>query len=382
MKIEFIYGPFSSGNKKFSFGKNYDGSDKLLDSSQGLSGSEFSCFSYAKAMSEMGHEVSLYLPKSDDSDNNWDNVRIFKLEDFGQARIAPDVFYSWNEPDVLRYTPESSLRVVNQQLNDFNYCHSDFDQFVDIYTSPSRHHLEYIKQFTPSKNKWQVVSNGCDVSLHKPNTNKRSGSVIWCSSPDRGLHLLLQEWEKIKRAVPDANLRIFYNFDNWFNSLKDVNSHHSLIMQEFKKRADYIADALEKLKHLDITHYKSVSKNQICKEMDEAKVLGFLCDTPTYTEGFSCVSVEAMASGAFPVLSEQDALKQIYGSVSPMVKTPTSKYAEDGSDLIIKALKDKDYFNLVTEKTTQFAKQFDYKKMASELEKILLTGLLRKKNGQ
>jgi len=382
MKIEFIYGPFSSGNKQFSFGRNSDGTDKLLDSPQGLSGSEFSCFSYAKEMSLLGHDVSLILPLSSDSDKEWKGIKLYPLSRLSEGREAPDVFYSWNEPNMLQYTPATKLRVVNQQLNDFGYCVENFDNYVDLYTSPSRHHLEYVSQFTPNKNKWQVVSNGCDISLHNSSIAKRPGSVIWTSSPDRGLHLLLQEWEKIKRAVPEANLRIFYNFDNWFNSLKDVNENHHFIMQEFKRRADYIADALEKLKTLDVSHYKGVSKHAISKEMDEAMVLGFLCDTPTYTEGFSCASVEAMASGAFPVLSEQDALGQIYGSVSPMVKTPTSAHAEEGSDLIIKALKNKDYFNSITAQTTQFAKQFDYKELAKNLEQILITGLTRKKNGQ
>lgn len=381
MKIEFIYGPFSSGNKKFSFGKNYDGSDKLLDAPQGLSGSEFSCFSYAKEMSLLGHDVSLILPLSEDSDKEWHGVRLYPLSRLAEGREAPDVFYSWNEPNMLQFTPSTKLRVVNQQLNDFGYCVENFDNYVDLYTSPSRHHLEYVSQFTPNKNKWQVISNGCDLSLHNPLATKRVGSVIWTSSPDRGLHLLLQEWEKIKRSVPSANLRIFYNFDNWFNSLKNINENSNFIMQEFKRRADYIAEALDKLKSLDVSHYKGVSKKAISKEMDEAMVLGFLCDTPTYTEGFSCASVEAMASGVFPVLSEQDALKQIYGNVSPMIKTPTSQHAEEGSDLIIKALTDKKYFYEVTEKTTRFAKQFDYKELAKILEQILITALMRKKNG-
>ena len=97
MKIEFVYGPFSSNSKKFDF-KN------LYNNQSGLTGSEFSCVKFAEAMVKRGHDVSLYIPLLEDV-AEWNGIKLFDLSKFYNARIPPDVFYSWNEPDILRYTP-------------------------------------------------------------------------------------------------------------------------------------------------------------------------------------------------------------------------------------------------------------------------------------
>lgn len=370
MKIEFVYGPFSANIKKFDF-KN------LYNNQSGLTGSEFSCIKFAEAMAKKGHEVSLYMPLAEKI-SNWNNVKLFDLSEFYNARVPPDVFYSWNEPDMLKYTPSSSLRMVNQQLNDFGYCEKDFDNYVDIYTSPSAAHLEYISQFTPKKEKWAVIHNCIDPTMFDLNAKKQEGSVIYASSADRGLHLLLQEWKKIKKEVPNANLSIYYNFDSWFNSLKSVDIYDKNIeigIREFKNRADYIAYALEELKNFDVVHYKSVSKNDLYKKMSESVLMAYPCSTVRYTEGFSVSLMESCYSMA-TVASTQDALGDIYkNSGIPMVSTPTTNHIDDFTNNCIKMLKDKVFREETMNKSREFALNYTFEKEALKLETLMLTNL-------
>src|SRR6185295_7401130 len=55
MKICFIYGAFSIGARPIRIAE-------LETSKRGLTGSELSCFMYAKAMAERGHDVTLCFP--------------------------------------------------------------------------------------------------------------------------------------------------------------------------------------------------------------------------------------------------------------------------------------------------------------------------------
>lgn len=370
MKIEFIYGPFSSNNKRFDF-KN------LYNNSAGLTGSEFSCIKFAEAMAKLGHEVSLYIPLLQDL-KEWNGVKLFDLSEMYNARVPPDVFYSWNEPNMLKYTPDSSLRMVNQQLNDFGYCEPGFDNFVDLYTSPSAAHLDYINQFTPDKSKWAVIHNCIDPNMFDLSVNKKEGSVIYASSADRGLHLLLQEWQQIKKEVPFANLSIYYNFDSWFNSLKTINvndSNMDLALREFKNRADYIEYALKELKDLDVTHYKSVSKNDLYKKMSESVLMAYPCSTVKYTEGFSVSLMEACYSMA-AIGSTQDALGDIYkDSGIPLIKTPTTNHMKDFVENTVMILTDKHFREEKMVKSREFALNYTFEKEAIKLETLMLSNL-------
>ena len=174
MKLAFIYGPFG-GARAFDL-------DHLYDSPRGLTGSEISFFKFAEAMEKRGHAVHRFFPAQG-------------IEPTGHF----DVAYSWNDPHKLQFV-SATVRMMNQQLNDFDYCQPGYDEHVDVYTSPSQPHRDFIAPKTPSPHKWTVLPNGCDPSVYT--APKVPGRVIYASSPDRGLHLVMQAWPAIKKAVP------------------------------------------------------------------------------------------------------------------------------------------------------------------------------------
>lgn len=379
MRIEFIYGPFSSAGKEFNF-------ECLFEDPQGLTGSETSCFMLAKEMADLGHEVYLYANISTNLNHpcKWGKLEIRRLAWFNQARPTPEIVYSWNEPDLLKYVDRSVLRMVNQQLNDFDYCReNNWDQYVDIYTSPSPSHLDFISQFTPNKQKWQVVPNGHDPTLFDLMCKKNPGSVIYASSPDRGLHLLLQAWPTIKNAVPEATLKIFYDFMKWFNNAANIPDSCDIPSREAGQRAKYIYYALNRMKNgFGISHHKSVSKQHLAREMSRSMVLAYPCSCTRPTEGFSVTTLEACASGMVPILSSEDSLGQIYGGVAPMIRTPARLHLEEFTELVIKALIDEQFRYNVTQKTINFSRDFTWPKIAKNLERIMQEGLNRKKYEQ
>ena len=187
LKIAFVYGPFTLAGRLIDF-------NTLWDSPRGLTGSELSCICFAREMARMGHQVSLFVQGPNAPE--FDGVPLREFGNLAGESYGYDAVCAWNEPDVLRAVAPGVLRLVNQQLNDFGYCRPGFDDFVDVYTSPSQSHMEYIRSHTPSPHKWTVLPNGCDPNQYDP-ALKVPGRVVYASSPDRGLHLLMQAWPSI-----------------------------------------------------------------------------------------------------------------------------------------------------------------------------------------
>lgn len=370
MKIAFVYGPMCIGSRILDF-------DNLENSPRGLTGSEISCVKIALEMSKLGHDVHLFVHQQEQPQRTWNGITIGSKSHYDTAmrNESWDAVCCWNEPDNLRNVPSSAVRLVNQQLNDFNYCLLGYQDYVDIFTSPSEHHMNYIRK--PNQN-WVVLPNGCDPSSYEDG-KRVQGRVIWASSADRGLHLLLQAWPHIKARVPHASLRCFYNFD--YSTIENLEWHPGACsdIAEIAQRIRYCKYAIEKMKHLDVSHHGSVSRSQMREEMNQAMVLGYPCETIRYTEGFSVTTMEACAAGVLPVISDADSLGQIYGSVVPHVKFPASKHMQEFVDLVVRGLSDEDWRASVVKDTKELARKHTWDILARSLEQILVLEMSKKR---
>lgn len=287
MKIAFLYSKWTIGPRPID-------ESRMLTSPRGLTGSEMSCYMYCEHMKKRGHDARIF----------WGTEPVGTF----------DVAYAFIDPEPMRNV-RARLRMLSQQCNDFLYCRPNFDSFVDVYTSPSAIHRDFLLSVHPQPNpaKWAVLPNGCDPSIYD-RTAKVPGRVLYASSPDRGLHRLLEAWPEIKRRVPHAHLRILYELKSWLKTMVS-NTYPDAGIQECSSRAKYIELAIARMQHLDVTAVGSVSRNDMVREMSEAEVLAYPCDTIRFTEGYSVTTLEACAAGAVPVIFGVDALPEIYGEL-------------------------------------------------------------------
>jgi glycosyltransferase involved in cell wall biosynthesis len=368
MKLAFIYGPWSVGARPIDFA--------TLDSNpRGLTGSELSCIRIAQAMAARGHEVQLFCG---DAVGLWHGLILRPVAEIESIGAGFDAAYAWNEPDLMARVQPGPLRMVDQQVNDFDYQSAGFDRFVDVYTSPSANHMAFMQATTRSTaSKWRVLPNGCDPTLYSEG-HRVPGRVIWASSADRGLHLVLQCWPEIKRRVPHASLRCFYNFA--YGQLETFENGHERGILEIAQRVRYIRNAMERLKHLDVVHVGSVSRDAMTQAWNEAEVLAYPTETIRYSEGFSVTSMEACAAGVVPVLAATDALGEIYGGVAPMVPFPPSAHLPEFTDLVVRGLTDEAWRREVTERAKEFAQGYSWERIAGQLE-LLIADAKRAKAG-
>jgi glycosyltransferase involved in cell wall biosynthesis len=374
MRIAFLYGKFSIGPRPLDF-------DHLYDSPRGLTGSELSCIEYARAMKARGHEVVLVVGQPM-ARREWQGLDVRQLD---SPRVVEDcdVVYSWNEPNLFFEVAPGPLRVVNQQLNDFAYCRAGWEHHVDLVTSPSAHHLAYLQKQAPGVKAWEVMPNGCDPTQYASD-RRVPGRVIWASSADRGLHLLLSMWPEIKQRVAHASLRCFYHFEPaHFDDYEAVGQNVHPDLLEIAQRKRYIRYAMGKLAGptWDVEHVGSVSRERMAREFEQAEVLAYPCDTIRYTEGFSVTTMEACASGCLPIITDIDALGQIYGGAAPMVPVAngfTKNARVEFVELVVRGLANEDWRDEQASLARMLAEQHAWPVLAERLEKMLQRELAKR----
>jgi glycosyltransferase involved in cell wall biosynthesis len=89
---------------------------------------------------------------------------------------------------------------------------------VDKIVGVSKYHIDIIKaelkalNYTPPRNDTYIhsIDNAIDLNDYKglPNVERIKNRIIWSSSPDRGLKMMLDNWTKWRALVPDLTLEI------------------------------------------------------------------------------------------------------------------------------------------------------------------------------
>ena len=376
MKMSFILGPMSVGVRPLDF-------NAIFNSPRGLTGTEISLVMNALEFKKLGHDVTIFTVCTPGQPEIWNDIKLKAYAPLLNSEIF-DAVISINEPYCLYDANENAVRVFCQYLNDFTYCPLNWHIPVDIFTAPCQMLIDHLEKQAGAENtvnKWNVLPLGCSPEIYSD--NRVSGRVVWTSSADRGLHWLLQCWPQIKLSVPNANLKIFYNFNYGdISSFEQVGTNHPHVL-EMAQRIRYMEESIKRLNVLDVEHVGSVSREIIQKEYSEAMVLAYPFSPVAFTEGFSLSIMEACAAGVLPVISDGDCLGSIYGEIVPMVKSPVQNNLNEFALLVIKGLINSEWHSETTTKTKAFAQNYTWPKVAKQLEELIIkSDKYRKNNGQ
>lgn len=359
LRFALMYGLFSSGiHGKFDIPSLWEKS--------GLTGSESCFFNMAKALSESGHQVDVFC----------DTVAHYQAHsELAGSHVYPirsswpddsyDIYMAWNEPDLLRSVPANKLRVCFQQLNDFaSYSEPGFDECVDLYVMPShalKNHLVGAEKITASK--ISVLPNSINLDFYE-REYQRGKTIVWCSSPDRGLHVLLPIFEEVRRHISDVTLKVFYRYDQWVeDNLRYPGSEGHSRAMEIEAHLARVGRSGEN----GVIMFDSVSNRRMARELLSAKAFAYTCEPLRFTEGFSVSIMDACAAGCVPVISDADALPEIYGEAAHIVKGTPSQRKQEWVETLCRVFADDEFARTVSTRARAFSSNFGRKEIAGRL---------------
>lgn len=266
----------------------------------GLGGSETAVIRLAEAFAKQRRRPIVYNPI--DSPGYYNGV-CYRPVDHFRPEIRSDLYIAWRMPEAAdlgintrhlslwfhdvdsrdRLTPERARK---------------FDSFV-VLTEWHKQHLLSRYPFVDA-DKVLVVGNGVDITRFDEPVTRNLKKVIYSSSPDRGLDVILEAiWPKVTEQVPDAELHVYYGWDTFDKATALPGQEH---LADFKAQ---ISAAF--LNNKNVVQHGRIPQDRLAREMQEASIWLY----PTYFHETYCITaVEAQLAGALPITNKLAALNE------------------------------------------------------------------------
>ena len=353
------------------------GTPQPFDDSSGgdmLGGSEEAVVYLSRALAQLGRNVRVYtqlpcssIPHVDKYGVDWRDVSTFDpYHEHGTLvtwRSGPFIIDMVNlihkavsdaEAGVEGAFPPSGLRGSSLWLHDqhmnlppnvtYKVCAS-----VDSVVVLSEHHRRKIIAACGGQDPGNMVAlaNGIVREQYEPYVGqweKDQFSVVYSSCPTRGLRSLLTMWPKIKEAVPQAKLDLYYDW-----SMARVGNPEIY--------EDVVA-LYEGVRHLDVVHHGGVGHAELNAALRRANVWAYSHFENTGVETFCISAVKATACGATVVTAPNGALPEVVPDaemcISPIIYAQT----------VIEKLKNPDSMQERAEKAKKAIETFAWDKVA------------------
>lgn len=296
---------------------------------EGIGGSEEAVIRLSKKLTDLGWAVTVYCTPGHKA-GIYDKV---EYRNYWEASLADtfDVFISWRSPWFFdaKINARKKYLWLHDVMDKEEFTKERIDNIDKVIVLSEYHRSIY--PMIPDE-KIFLSGNGIDPEDFEAcdgNFKRDPHRVIYMSSHVRGLQLIYEIWNDVRKAVPKAKLDIYYGWESYVNVNRDN-----------PERMAWMNMMQEKVKILDgVTDHGKVSQSQIVEEIFKSGVWAYPCPFP---EIYCITAIKAQAGGAIPVSSDFAALKETvkFGEIIPMKamneNTPVGKW--DKKDL--KAFKD------------------------------------------
>jgi len=243
-----------------------------------------------------------------------------------------------------------------------NFDHNTVNHIV----SPSQWNRDQlVKYHNVPEYKISVIPNGvADIFSY---SDKKTKTMIYTSIPYKGLEVLARIIPKIHQVHPDAKFKIFSSM-----SLYGPSNDQFITLYDHLKTLPYVE------------YSAAVDQAELVPHYQEA---AFFIHPNIWEETFCVSMVEAMKSGAYPIITNIGALAEVAGennaSVVPIDGTPTSKgyqvtedFMNSFADACCLALdyydKEQDYYHKVSKIISdQVSEKYNWKRIAEQWETLI-----------
>ena len=204
MRIAFVY---NKGRPDSFIGRSFDLGN--------FGGSEGSMIHFAYALTELGHDVCIYIPGVQPHKHG--GVEWRAIEGEARFRETFDVVIALRFPNALEgmFARVRALYCCDPELYELpSYVDSGEVNLVIVI---SEHHKHRFQQQHPIDEGLYIVSNAGVVwsDYDRLDIPKMRGRAIYCSVPGRGLEPLGSIWPMIHKEIPWATLHITGSLKLW-----------------------------------------------------------------------------------------------------------------------------------------------------------------------
>lgn len=294
----------------------------------GLGGSETAVIELSKHLADSGHSVTVYgdpeLP------GYYDKVCWREIDSYN-SMVRSDLSIAWRHPEAGKNRPNTRLHILWTHDTDYGKrfnaeSYLGFDYIVVL----SEWHRDYFLNKYPfvDPNKLVIIGNGVDLSRFYQSPERNPLKVIYSSSPDRGLDIILEHiWPRVIAEVPNAELHYYYGWQN-----------HENLGDKYPDLMQFKAATLEAAARTrNVFSHGRLPQGELAREMQS----GSLWLYPTYFHETYCITaVEAQLSGLVPVYNPIGALNEtvqagVFVTGDPHSPEVIDKYVETVVGLLL-----------------------------------------------
>lgn len=323
-------------------------SPKSIDT--GIGGSEEAVVRMAEELTKQGWKVTVYADPREDA-GEYNGVEYKQWFDIN-IKDSFNVLILWRSIGFVDVNPKARFTMLwlHDVPNNAEFTEERMGKIDKIAVLSSYHKsLLRIKQNDGSfieipQDKIFLTSNGIpDMSSNVWKGDSKR--IIYASSPDRGLIYLLNNWEKIKKDVPEAELHIFYGFDVF-----DAVHKNNPSMKKWKE------NILNLMKKDGIIYHGRVGHNALHYEFSKSGIWAY----PTDFQEISCITaMKAQALGAIPVVTNYAALEEtVKNGLRVDVDITDPEGQNEYIDSLVNILKDEKQQMEIREKMIPWARNY------------------------
>lgn len=269
----------------------------------GLGGSETAIIKLAEAFAHAGHRMITYGSIDEPGYyyggcyRSWDHFR---------PEVKSDMFIAWRVPEAADWEVNTDCLVLWMHDTDAgDRLTRDRARKFDYIVVQSEWHRDHMLKVYPflTKRKIKILGNGIDLNRFTDADfeTKQPNRIIYSSSPDRGLNVLLESmWPHIVQEVPNAELHVYYGWENFDKATEISPDQHKYL--EFRQKMDQLF-----LSSKNVVQHGRINQDELAKEFEKASIWLY----PTYFHETYCITaIEAQLGGAIPITNQLAALKE------------------------------------------------------------------------
>ncbi len=248
----------------------------------------------ARGLVALGWTVDVYC--SAISQRRVDGVN-WKYIDQYDERQPCEIFVAWRRPEYALAAPEGARVVLwahdIQRMENYSPRVLEKIDRIFVLSKFHRNNLPEIKD-----EKFWITRNGINPEHFSGTVERNPYKCIYASSPDRGLDVVLDEWEEIVRTQPRAELHVFYGFTKVYNRLGANDRERIRFRDSIMKRLAELPN---------VFYHGMVGHEELARHFMSAGLWLY----PTYFDEVSCITaMKAQASGCVPVCTSRAALRE------------------------------------------------------------------------